>query len=883
MSILMVSSFFTGICAAGEWVEQWRQENKSWRVMHIGAQGAGGVEQLKEFVNGTLKPRGFNALVLEVNYSFKFKSHPELAGDGLDAEQAKELAKVSHENGIRLIPLFNCVGHQSWKGTTFALLREHPEFDETPHVGSDNEGIYCREWCVSHPGVNAIVFDLIDELIEAFDADAFHVGMDEVFLIGDQKCPRCGGKDKGRLFANAVNQLYRHIARDHGIEMMMWGDRLLDAQTMGYGKWESAENGTHTAADMIPPDIIICDWHYGERADYPSIRFFQQKGFRVLPATWNKPEAAVAMLTASRKCANDKLAGFMFTGWSVKPGELATVLDGGEGADKGGENTKGVAAAIAACMPSLTAMDNLGGISVIPEPVSIEAGAGSFEMKWTTTIYTEKGSEEAGEAGRYLAELFRPATGFGLAVVENEGEENKDAIVLTTKGADEGLGKEGYELTVTGDAVTIRAPEAAGLFYGVQTLRQLLPVQIQSRTMMPDMKWTIPCVRIKDKPRFQWRGSLLDSGRHFFGTDFVKRYIDLLAYHKMNVLHWHLTEDQGWRIEIKKYPKLTEVAAWRNTASDVLQGSDAKLKPTDEIYGGYYTQDDVRNIVAYAKSRHVLVVPEIELPGHSTAALAAYPELSCTGGPFEVKRTSGISRDVYCAGNEKTFEFLQDVLTEVMGLFDSPYIHIGGDECPKERWKACAKCQARMKGEGLKNEEELQLYFVKRIENFLRSSGRRLIGWDEILEAQDAGQSGERSEKIMSAQAIVQSWRGIQGGIMAAKMGNDVVMSPTEFCYLDYQHRTTGLQKAYSFEPVPAQLSEEEAKHILGGEGNVWTEHIRQQTIDSWVFPRLTALSEVFWSPKEGRAWEDFSERMKTQYLRYDTMGVDYFRGTERF
>jgi hexosaminidase len=361
---------------------------------------------------------------------------------------------------------------------------------------------------------------------------------------------------------------------------------------------------------------------------------------------------------------------------------------------------------------------------------------------------------------------------------------------------------------------------------------------------------------------------LLDCGRHFMTKDFVKRYIDLLAYHKLNVLHWHLTEDQGWRIEIKKYPKLTEIGAWRQATRDDEQPRDAAGR-----YGGFYTQDDIREIVAYAKSRFVTIVPEIEMPGHCQAALASYPELSCTGGPFQVGTEWGVYDDVYCAGNDHTFEFLQDVLTEVLDLFSSQFIHIGGDEVPKTRWKACPKCQARIKAEGLKDEAELQSYFVRRIERFLASKGRRLVGWDEILEGG------------LAPNATVQSWRGMGGAIAAATAGHDVVSSPTSHCYLDYPQfpvvstqpvTVITLDKIYSFEPTPAELNAEQAKHILGAEGNMWTERAPQDRVDYLVFPRLCALAEVTWSPKELRNWDDFATRMKAHYQRLDALGVRY-------
>ena len=499
--------------------------------------------------------------------------------------------------------------------------------------------------------------------------------------------------------------------------------------------------------------------------------------------------------------------------------------------------------------------------SIVPHPVQIEARPGVFCVTSETSILFDPGSAEVQATGEYLAGLLREETGFDVAVTANNVTTTPDrAILLTTRDALPSWGDEGYQLQIDPQQIVVRAPNSRGLFYGIQTLRQLGGWGLDRRSV-DHKSLSIPCVRVQDKPRYRWRGMLLDCCRHFMTKEFVKRYIDLLAYHKMNVLHWHLTEDQGWRIEIKKYPKLTEVGAWRGSGDDVT--------------GGFYTQDDVREIVAYAASRHITVVPEIEMPGHSLAALAAYPELSCTGGPFSVGTRWGVYPDVYCAGNDQTFEFLQDVLSEVIELFPSPFVHIGGDECPKDRWKTCAKCQSRISEEGLADEHELQSYFVRRIERFLGGKGRRLIGWDEILEGG------------LAPNATVQSWRGMDGAIAAARAGHDVISSPTSHCYLDYaqwrspteplQMGYIDLEKVYSFEPTPAQLSPDQAAHVLGAEGNLWSEHAPQARVDHQVFPRLCALAEVTWSPPNVRDWSDFRGRMKTHYRRLDALGVTYF------
>jgi len=878
--VLLTTANFATATSDSTWLKNRENETKLWRGMHLGISSSEKLPELKQFITETLAPKGFNVLIVEVNYSFQFKSHPELAGRGLNKAQARELAQLCRKHGIRLIPLFNCLGHQSQAGKTFALLEKYPQFDETPHIPRDNKGIYCREWCPSHPDVNKIVFDLLDEVIDAFDADALHVGMDEVFLIGNDQCPRCKGKNPGELYAKVVNELHQHIAVEKGLEMLMWGDRLLDASTTDYGEWESSKTGSHTAIDLIPKDIIICDWHYTEREDYPSVRFFQQKGLRVLPSTWNNAGAALALLKTAQKGATDKMLGFLFTGWGVKPEELTSIFLGTNDTSKVSDDVKGVAEAIKLCANELNRLAETPKITVIPKPIETKLTGGHFTLEQKSAIYydgAESGAAEVKAVAKYLAEQLRPATGLSLVVLDDsKAKPPTDSILLTTKDADKDLGEEGYELVVTKNNIILRALRPAGLFYGVQTIRQLLPPQIESRKKIADTCWTIPCVQIKDRPRFGWRGSLLDCCRQFMSVDFLKHYIDLLAYHKMNRFHWHLTDDPGWRIEIKKYPKLTEISAWRNTGSGYLRPPEDPPE-TDEIYGGYYTQEDIKDIVAYAKSRYVTVVPEIEMPGHSSSAMAAYPELSCTGGPFKVQNTMGISKDVYCPGNEKTFEFLEDVLSEVVELFPSLYIHIGGDECPKDRWQQCPKCQARIKAEGLKDEHELQSYFIKRIEKLLLAKGRRLIGWDEILEGG------------LAPQATVQSWRGMEGAVAAAQQGHDVIASPTSHCYFDYPHTKKqaaslpdwmGLlptEKVYSFEPIPEGLTAEQQRHILGGEGNVWTEVAPQEEVDSRAYPRLTALAEALWSPKELRSWEDFSNRMQAHYKRFDILGVDYY------
>ena len=479
-------------------------------------------------------------------------------------------------------------------------------------------------------------------------------------------------------------------------------------------------------------------------------------------------------------------------------------------------------------------------IVLVPQPKSMERTAGQFAITAKTTIVVESSVKSTRAVGEYLAQCLKDGAGLAVPVKDGDGSDRTGAIVLETV-ASETLGSEGYELSVTPVSVLLRASKPAGLFYGVQTIRQLLDGH------------ALPGVHISDQPRFAWRGLLLDEGRHFFGKAFVKHTIDRLAYHKLNTLHWHLTDDQGWRIEIKKYPKLTEVGAWR----DQTEGDGQR-------YGGFYTQDDIRDIVAYAAARYVTIVPEIEMPGHSLAALASYPEFSCTGGPFKVRTEWGVEPNVYCAGNEAMFVFLQNVLDEVFTLFPSPYIHVGGDECPKTSWHACPKCQARMKAEGLKNEAELQSYFTRRMEGYLHSKGRRLIGWDEILEGG------------LPPRAAVMSWRGMEGALQAARSDHDYVASPATHCYLDFPASSTPLQKVYAFDPIPAGLTPEQRQHCLGVQGNMWTEHTPTAVVvDRMIWPRLCALAEVAWSPGDRRDAADFAARIQFHARRLAAPGLN--------
>lgn len=424
-----------------------------------------------------------------------------------------------------------------------------------------------------------------------------------------------------------------------------------------------------------------------------------------------------------------------------------------------------------------------------------------------------------------------------------------------------------YRLTITPKLILLQASGKAGAFYGLQTLLQLLH---------SGNGRYVQAGEIEDQPRFSWRGMHLDVCRHFFTKNEVKRYLDYLALYKMNVFHWHLTEDQGWRFPMKQFPKLATVSAWR---SGSMVGHYRDQRYDSIRYGGIYTTEDIQEVVRYAAVRHITIVPEIEMPGHALAALAAYPELSCTGGPFEVGKTWGVFDDVYCAGNDSVFRFLEQVLDEVVRLFPGKYIHIGGDECPKTRWKTCAKCQKRMKDEGLKDEHELQSYFIRRIEAYLNKKGKQIIGWDEILEGG------------LAPNASVMSWRGTEGGIAAAKQKHEVVMTPGSPCYFDhYQHANKDqepvaigglntLQSVYSYEPVPTSLNETEKKYILGAQGNVWTEYINTfSQVEYMALPRMCALAEVLWSPVENRYYPHFAGRLRSQIKMLDHWKANYAR-----
>ncbi|MBL7857429.1 MAG: beta-N-acetylhexosaminidase [Cyclobacteriaceae bacterium] len=513
-------------------------------------------------------------------------------------------------------------------------------------------------------------------------------------------------------------------------------------------------------------------------------------------------------------------------------------------------------------------------ISIIPKPVKLEQKTGSFIVNNKTIIVVENGDAESIRVANVMAERFKTAAGLSIKVSSvKKYSTQKNVILFTSAKADPVLGSEGYQLSVSAGAVVIRAIDPAGFFYGMQTIFQLLPAEIHGNVPAA-IGWQIPGVEIVDKPRFVWRGMHLDVGRHFMSVEFIKKYIDNMAMHKLNVFHWHLTEDQGWRLEIKKYPKLTEVGAWRK---ETLIGhlEDKPHTFDGKRYGGFYTQQEAKEIVAYAKERFITVVPEIEMPGHAKAAIAAYPELGVTGKPVEVGTYWGVFPDIFNV-DESTFSFLEDVLTEVMEIFPSQYIHIGGDEAIKDQWKASDKIQKRIKELGLKDEHELQSYFVKRMEKFINSNRRKIIGWDEILEGG------------LAPNATVMSWQGIEGGIAAAQANHDVIMTPIQSLYFWYNQGDKkteplsaggfiSLEKVYRYEPIPDVLTPEQSKLILGAQGCAWTEYMEDEAkVEYMVFPRISALAEIVWTPKEKKDWDNFKARMTKQFKRFDQRGINY-------
>lgn len=513
-------------------------------------------------------------------------------------------------------------------------------------------------------------------------------------------------------------------------------------------------------------------------------------------------------------------------------------------------------------------------VSIIPQPVTLQLDKGNFTIDAGTTISYNKANKSLKATANFLEAGIKKISGINLS--QNKAKSKKIEFKISPTNE---IGEEGYLLNVTPDAVKITANTNKGLIYGIQSLFQVLP-QIRTNAIM-----AVPCMQVKDYPRFKWRGMHLDVSRHFFSVDMVKEYIELLAYYKMNTFHWHLVDDQGWRIEIKKYPKLTEIGAWRVDQNDKVWSYRPQAKEGEEAtYGGFYTQEEIKDVVKFAAERGVNIVPEIEMPGHVASAIASYPELSCsqkhqlplTGGDYTNMSSN------YCAGNDEVFKFNEEVLTEVMALFPSKYMHIGGDEVDKTAWKNCPKCQKRMQNENLKTEEELQSYFIKRIEKFIVSKNRKMIGWDEILEGG------------LAPEAVVMSWRGEKGGVESAKMNHEVVMTPGNPVYFDhYQAGPDGeplaiggmntLKKVYDYEPIPKELPSENSKYILGAQANLWTEYITtNEGVEYMILPRMLALAEVVWSPATSKDWNSFNQRLKWHFRGFQQKGLHYSEGSDK-
>ena len=504
---------------------------------------------------------------------------------------------------------------------------------------------------------------------------------------------------------------------------------------------------------------------------------------------------------------------------------------------------------------------------IVPVPAKMEVLEGVFHVRGASFSIDKNVPSEAVAAINDFSQTLAMVSG-------KKACKNKPGFHFCL---DKSLPAEGYSLEIRPNGVSVKASAFSGFFYAIQSIKQLLPVEVYGSVRAPKAGWTLPCANVYDFPRFAYRGLLLDSCRHFFTLEEVKRVLDMMAVHKLNRFHWHLTEDQGWRIEIKKYPRLTEIGS-RRAGTQIFRRNEMDGIP----YGGFYTQDEIREVVAYAAARGITVIPELDLPGHMLAALTAYPELGCTGGPYEVSPYWGVMKDVLCVGREETFTFLEDVLKEIIDLFPSEYIHIGGDECPKVRWKECPRCQALIDSLGLKDTDEftkehyLQNYVTARIQKFLSSYGRRIIGWDEILEGE------------LAPGATVMSWRGTKGGIKAAGLGFDIIMAPSSYCYINHyqtkerdkeprrQRHYLPIEKCYSFEPMDG-MPEGSEVHLLGVQACLWTEHIKTPVdLEYQMLPRLSAISEVQWSPKGSKDWDRFRGSLEHMTDIYSVMGFTW-------
>lgn len=511
--------------------------------------------------------------------------------------------------------------------------------------------------------------------------------------------------------------------------------------------------------------------------------------------------------------------------------------------------------------------------TIIPKPQTVIPAQGTFSITRSTVLCASfRNSPEIKELAYHIAKFI--STPVGEIQLSRNIPSNQGYIALDIDEKNN-FDTEGYELSITQRGIKISSSTVMGAFWAFQTLRQLMPPVVEMQVPLVGAQIAVPCVTIIDAPRFAYRGLHLDVSRHMFSVEFIKKYIDLMAFYKLNTFHWHLTDDQGWRIEIKKYPKLQELSAFRRQTL-VGSGRSYPHKFDGKSYGGYYTQEEVKDVIEYARQRHINIIPEIELPGHSLAVLAAYPELGCAKGPYETGTRWGIIDDVYCPGNEETFIFLENVLQEVMDLFPSKYIHIGGDEVEKTRWQACAQCQDRIKNEGLHDELELQSFVIKRIERFVNKHGRTIIGWDEILEGG------------LADNAIIMSWRETEGALEAAHHNNRVIMTPNEYLYFDfYQSKSPNeplaiggflpLEKVYSFEPIPSALDQSKSSLILGAQANVWTEYIAtSQQVEYMAFPRTLALAEVVWTQPSNKNYDNFIERLDDHIEHLRALNVYY-------
>ena len=811
------------------------QADARWVGVHAFAPSPEDVDLFKRAIAEVLAPMGINKLILEVNYRFEYETYPELRGEQcLSREQAHDLAAHCRELGIELIPQFMCLGHQSWANVTFPLLRKHPEFDETPEIPKDNKGIYCRSWCPLHPKVNEIVFSLMDELAGAFEARSFHVGMDEVFLLASEQCSRCKGKDPAKLFARAVRDYHHHLVVEKGLTMLMWGDRLLDDSEMHYGEWESSCNGTAPAIELIPKDIVVCDWHYTERPDYPSIARFVEKGFRVWPASWHDESGARALVGAGRRLDSPLVVGHLFTTWVNRNEFVRAALN----------ETQTPSPEAVALMRTLRRCTGLASgiphkgpalMNLMPAPRDVVFGEGELELTPLLTVMNQGVNDLRLKAAieRFVKDTSDTT---GMPIVLKQVE-NPDEAVLTIECASSGEPvqsleeDESYLLQVDSERIRLKADTVVGAMRGLATLSQLV--------LVGEEAFVIPSVRIEDRPRFPWRGLLLDVCRHWQPMDVVKRTMDGMAAVKLNVLHLHLSEDQGFRVESRLYPKLHQL------------GSD----------GHYFSQDEIREIVAYARDRGIRVVPEFDVPGHCASWLVGYPELAAGNGPFEIIRQWGVFDPCLDPTKDSVYAFLDGFIGEMAALFPDAYFHIGGDEVNGKLWDANPAIQQYMQAHGLENNGDLQAYFNRRLCGIVQDHGKIMIGWDEILHGN------------LPKECVVHSWRGAETLRDAVKQGYVTILSAGY--YLDHM---MSARYHYLNDPLilAGDVTEQEQRRILGGEACMWSEYVTPEIIDSRIWPRLAVVAERLWSPGDVVSVEDMYHRMRIVSKQLSRLGLQH-------